>query len=76
MMIALSRAQDLDQWYLYLVNSEYARSKQTKWSAAEVDAMTVPKLKAALKKEKQPVDGRKADLKSRLLKFLGFPAED
>ena len=43
-----------------------------KWSQAEVDAMTVPKLKAALTELGLATDGLKAVLKARLVEQLGL----
>ena len=43
-----------------------------KWSQAEVDAMTVPKLKAALTELGCDTSGLKAVLKARLVEQLGL----
>lgn len=48
------------------------RVKQAMWSAEEVDAMTVPKLKEALMELGLATTGLKAVLKARLTEALGF----
>ena len=42
------------------------------WTVEAVDKLTVAKLKAELKKLKLDQDGRKAELKQRLLEGLGL----
>ena len=50
-----------------------APSKKKPLTKEAIEKMTVPKLKAALKKEKvTDLTGKKADLKARLLEKLGL----